>query len=875
MQIASCQKNAAAVGSRRPRQGGATARPFQCSHVMSQKFAQLLRRLVCAFVPFAVYPCVVQATTLREIGAVAKAERTPSGLELTCADGSHAWISVLAPDLVRVRAVFAGQSGQPDASWAIARDRWPACPWTLAETADSFRLTTSAVEVVIHRKPFLIEFRDAATHAVINADERPMARDAATGEVAVYKSLGLDEHFYGLGEKAARLDRRRGAFTLWNSDTPGYSEGTDPLYQSIPFYIGWERGRAYGLFYDNPCRSAFDFGHTGQEYAGYTASGGDINYYFFSGPSMKGILGRYADLTGHMPLPPLWALGNQQSRYSYYPDTMVEQIARTYRAHDLPLDVLYLDIHYMNGYRSFTWDPKRFPDPKRLMDGLRKLGVKVVTIVDPGIKYQPPAPGAPPVSAEPDRGSQKDRYYVFDEGLKHNYFLRRRDGSLYVGEVWPGKAVFVDYTRADARRWWGDLHKRFLDEGVAGFWNDMNEPSDFVDKSGASQADVMFGKPGHQTSYASNRNTFALNMDRATFEGLERNAPGRRPFVLTRAGYAGVQRYATMWTGDNKASWKSLRLNIPMFASLGLSGEPFVGSDVPGFIGRSGAEMLARSYELAFLVPLCRNHAAIDDYDHEPWRFGSYAEGIVRKYLKLRYQLLPYLYTVLEEAHRTGVPFFRPLLLNFQTDSNLLTVDDEFMVGGALLAAPVLRPAQRERELYLPEGVWYDFWTGARTAGGQTIAVNVPLDAVPLYVRGGAVLPSTVAMDYVGEKPWDPIRFDVYPDANGAASGSLYEDDGTSTNYLAGQSRRTELSCGRAGSGYRIALSAPQGSYRPGARTFEIIVHGVAAGAVTLDGTALAQGHAGATGAGWWRSADGTTTVRLSDDSAAHAIELR
>lgn len=839
---------------------------------MSHKLVQLLRRFVCAFVPFAVYPSIAHAAAPREIGAVAKAERTPSGVELTCADGSRAWISVLAPDLIRVRAVFAGQADGPDASWAIARERWPSCPWNLSETADSVVVSTSAVEVVVHRSPFLIDFRDRATGALINADERPMARDAASGVVAVYKRLGLDEHFFGLGEKAAPLDRRRGEFTLWNSDTPGYKEGTDPLYQSIPFYIGWEKGRAYGLFYDNPRRSHFDFGHTGQEYAGYSVEGGDINYYFFAGPSMKGILGRYADLTGHMPLPPLWALGNQQSRYSYYPDTMVEQIAKTYRAHDLPLDVLYLDIHYMNGFRSFTWDPRRFPDPKSMLTSLRGMGVKVVTIVDPGVKYQPPAENAPPVAAEPDRGSQAGRYYVFDEGLKHDYFLRRRDGRLYIGEVWPGKAVFVDYTRPDARRWWGDLHKRFLDEGVAGFWNDMNEPSDFIDKSGASQKDVMFGEPGHQTSYDSNRNTFALNMDRATFEGIERNAPGTRPFILTRAGYAGVQRYATMWTGDNNATWSSLRLNIPMFASLGLSGEPFVGSDVPGFIGRSNAEMLARSYELAFLVPLCRNHAAIDDYDHEPWRFGSYAEGIVRKYLKLRYRLMPYLYTVLENAHRTGVPFFRPLLLNFQDDENLITVDDEFMVGGALLAAPVLRPAQRERELYLPAGTWYDFWTGARVAGGQTIAVEVPLDRVPLYVHGGSVVPSTESMDFVGQKPWDPIRFDVYPDAGGAARGLLYEDDGISTNYQHGMSRRTRITCARDGAGYRVNLAAPEGPFKPGARNFEVVVHGFKAGSLMLDGAAVAGGKAGRVE--WWPSVDGTT-VRLPDDSAAHTIELR
>ena len=346
-----------------------------------------------------------------------------------------------------------------------------------------------------------------------------------------------------------------------------------------------------------------------------------------------------------MPLPPLWALGNQQSRYSYYPAAMVGQIAAAYRAHDLPLDVLYLDIHYMDAYRVFTWDPKRFPDPAALTAALGRDGLKVVTILDPGVKYQP-AGGYP----------------VFDEGLAHDYFLRRTDGSLYIGEVWPGQAVFVDYTRDDARQWWGEQLHALTDRGVAGIWTDMNEPSDFADKSGASQHNVVFDDLHARTPYAQNRNIFALTMARATYEGLARLQPDRRPFVITRAGYAGIQRYATMWTGDNNATFESLALNLPMFASLGLSGEAFVGADVPGFIGRGDGELLARSYQVACFAPLCRNHGAIDSYDHEPWRYGAPYEAIVRNYLNLRYRLLPFLYTTLEEAHRTGVPLFRPLL---------------------------------------------------------------------------------------------------------------------------------------------------------------------------------------------------------------------
>ena len=804
---------------------------------------------------------------LAPIGAVTRADRDDRGLRLTCAGGSIVQLTVLAPDLVRVRALFAGRPAAPDHSWAIAKTEWAAVPWQLQEQAEAITLVTAELEVVVRREPLLIEFRDAATHRLINADARPMARDPATGRLEVAKRLGVDERFYGLGEKAARLDHRRGRFTMWNSDTPGYVEGTDPIYQSVPFYLGWEEGAAYGLFYDNARRSTFDLGQSGQEAAVYAVEDGDADYYFIAGPGMKKVLGRYTELTGRMPLPPLWALGNQQCRYSYYPDSLAEAIVRRYRREELPLDVLYLDIHYMNGFRDFTWDPQRFPDPAGLLARLQALGVKVVTIVDPGVKYQPAAAGAP----------REAHYAVFDEGMAGDYFLRRRDGSLWIGEVWPGKAVYVDYTRAEARRWWGDQHRALLDPGVAGIWDDMNEPSDFTDQTGRSQHDVVFDDLGAHTPYAANRNVFALNMVRATYEGLERLRPDRRPFILTRAGYAGVQRYAAMWTGDNNATWDSLALNIPMFASLGLSGETFVGADIPGFIGRASAELLVRSYELAFLAPLCRNHAAIDNYDHEPWRFGPVYTDIIRDYLRLRYRLLPFLYTTVEEAHRTGVPLFRPLVLNFQDDRNTLNLDDAFMVGDALLAAPVLRPGVRGREVYLPAGPWYDYWTGERIAGGRLLWVEAPLERVPLFVRGGSVLPSTDPMHYVGEHAWDPVRFDIFPDDQGGAAGTLYEDDGVSPAYRQGAFRRTAVNCSRgADGGWRVVLPAPAGHYEPGPRHLELAVHGAAAAAaVTLDGQALAARTEADATAGWWRDATGVMRVRLADDARPHEIQFR
>jgi alpha-glucosidase len=831
---------------------------------------QKLAFLVCAL-SLSGAAAAADLTGLVPIGPFSSYETGANTVTITCADHSQVRIYLLAPDLVRVRASFGKALPARDHSWAIAKTVWEAPKWSVRQNGDDLLISTEEVEVAVHRSPLRIEFRDAKTHRAINTDQLPMMHDPKTGMVATAKKLGFEEHFYGLGEKAARLDKRRGEFTMWNSDTPAYKEGTDPIYQDIPFYLGWQQGAVYGIFFDNSFRSHFDFGAMSPEYVTFGAEGGEMNYYFFQGPSMKKILGRYADLTGHLPLPPMWALGNQQSRWSYYPDKTAEEVVSRYRSEDLPLDVLHLDIDYMSGYRVFTWDPHGFPDPSAFTEQLKKQGVKVVVIVDPGVKYQPQEPGARDTTTNPELAHQDNSYYVFNQGLEMGYFLKRTNGKLWIGEVWPGKAVYTDYTKDDAARWWGDLHRAYLDHGVAGIWNDMNEPSDFLDQTGKTQMDVVTYDGGTNSPYAENRNVFALNEARATFEGLTRLRPNDRPYIITRAGYAGIQRYSTIWTGDNTATWDALALSIPMFQTAGLSGEPFLGADVGGFIGRTDPELMTRWYEVGFLTPFCRNHAQRDSYDHEPWRFGKEYEDIIRKYLKLRYRLLPFLYTTLEEAHRTGVPMFRPLMLNYQSDYNTLAIDDEFMLGTDLLAAPILKPAVTSRLVYLPEGTWIDYWTGKQFTGGRSISVEAPLETVPLFVRGGAIIPMGPEMNYVGEKPADPLTFDIYPDAAGRAAGSVYEDDGVSPAYANGVVRRTMIAYANG----EISVSEPSGSYQPKPRNFVFAIHPAPAAAqVSLDGGALSSLAGAATGPGWRKSGD-SLTIQFADDGRAHKVQLR
>src|SRR5450755_331535 len=358
---------------------------------------------VVSLCPFA---RAIDLAGLASIDSMASYTATRDSVTVTCGGQSQVRFYILAPDLIRVRASFHQPIPERDHSWAIAKTSWDVPQWTVKEQPAGLLISTAEVDVFVQRSPLLVEFRDAATHRPINADARPMMREPSSGSIAAAKRLGFDEHFYGLGEKAARLDKRRGQFTMWNSDTPAYKEGTDPIYQDIPFYLGWQPAGVYGIFFDNSYRAHFDFGADAPEYAAFSAEGGEMNYYFFWGPSMKKVVSRYADLTGHLPMPPKWALGNQQSRWTYYPDKVAEELVSRYRAEDLPLDVLHLDIDYLNGYRIFTWDPHGFPDPSAFTQKLLKQGVKVVVIVDPGVKYQPPAPGAADAATNPELAPQ-------------------------------------------------------------------------------------------------------------------------------------------------------------------------------------------------------------------------------------------------------------------------------------------------------------------------------------------------------------------------------------------------------------------------------------------------------------------------------------
>jgi alpha-glucosidase len=728
----------------------------------------------------------------RAAGDVQTVTRQADGVVLTLTSGARVAVTFRDLETVRVRLVPAG-AFERDLSYAVESKDRKTVAAKVTETRDELRISSlNGTTIVVKRRPFLVSVLDGQGQAVVEADPaRGTSFDPDTGAVETSLKRVEWETYYGLGEKAgATLSRDTQQFVMWNTDTYGYPRGLDPIYQSIGFYIALRhvkpppgltaagdtsarrRGFAYGLFLDNTSRTYFDLGKTDPARVTFGAASGELNYYVFTGGrerTPKQVLGDYTNLTGRAPLPPLWALGNQQSRWSYYPEARVREVARGFRAARIPADVIYLDIDYMDGYRVFTWNRERFPDPAKMIADLRAEGFRTVVIIDPGIKVDP-------------------NYFAYRDGQAGGHFVKNADGSELHASVWPGVCAFPDFTDPKAREWFGALYRKNLDEGVAGFWNDMNEPGVFLSDETPKPdlyhhpmktfpLDAKHAGDGAAGTHARYHNVYGMQMARSTFEGLKKLRPGERPFVLTRAGYAGVQRYSAVWTGDNVASWDHLRLSIPMLLNLGVSGVPLVGSDVGGFSGNPSPELYTRWLQAAALTPFLRSHSESGSKPHEPYSFGEEFTPINRASVELRYRLLPYLYSLFDEHTRTGAPVMRPLWFEYPDDSRTYTIEDEYLVGRDLLVAPVVRESATKRNVYFPGGDnWVDWWTGRTYAGGKDAEIEAPLDRLPLFVRAGAVIPTQPVVQHTGEMSKAPLTLLVVPGADGTSS--FYEDAG-------------------------------------------------------------------------------------------------
>ncbi len=791
------------------------------------------------------------------VGAMPPAVRRANGVEYRNPQGLVR-IYVLSPGVIRVRFLPAAllpaadrqlPGGLPlrlgrDHSFAVTSPPPPRTSFQFQPGPATDRLTTSQLQLLILRNPFRLTFLDSAGH-ILDQDTAAQGMAYAGARVRVWKQLSDADHFFGFGEKTGPLDKRNlklggVAYAMWNSDVFGYGDATDPLYSDIPFFLVLRNGMAHGIFFDNTWRSWFNIGHSSPDRFSFGAEGGALNYYLIAGPSPRLVLRRYSRLTGRMPLPPLWVLGYNQCRYSYAPAAKVLSIAQGFRQRHIPADVLWLDIAYMRGYRVFTWSPRRFPHPRRMLAQLHAEGYHVVTIIDPGVKVDP-------------------GYRAYASGLRQNVFVRYPDGSLYVGPVWPGPAAFPDFTSAAARAWWARRIAGFASAGVDGIWNDMNEPSVFNTPSGTMPDQVMFSNAGRPGSNAEDHNVFGQQMSRATRRGLLGLRPNLRPFVLTRSTYAGGQRYAALWTGDNRADWVHLRHGVTTLLGMGISGFPFVGNDIGGFAGAGSARLWTRWVEAGAFFPFMRAHADIQDPPKEPWVYGPRFTAYNRRAIKRRYQFLPYIYNSFYRSSQDGMPMMRALMLEYPQDPQTYTLSNEFLFGRDLLVAPVLRAHRRQRSVYLPRGNWYALHSGQVFTGPATITARAGLGQIPLYAREGAVLFRAPVMQTTAAWATAPLIYDIY--ARQATRRQYYEDDGATLAYENDGFFLRRIIAAPENGGWRITLTGAQGTYRPRHVVNELWLHGTARPqAVLLNGAALSHlagepgsaAHPQRVPLGWW-----------------------
>ena len=789
-------------------------------------------------------PLAALASGWQHIGDVTGVKKLPNGVELKAGQAS---VRVLAVGESTIRVRLAPSGAFPaDYSWAVLPESLSIVRVNVRNTRRTVEFSTPSLTVRIQKSPLQIVFLDPAGNVIVQDDpQQPMAWRQQ--RVQVWKTMPPEEHYYGLGEKAGPMDRRGRAFTMWNTDAFGWQESTDPLYKSIPFFLGLRSGVAYGIFFDNTFRTSFDFGTQSSDTYSFGAEGGELDYYFFYGPHPKKVLEAYTALAGRTPLPPLWTLGYQQCRYSYFPEARVREVARLFREKRIPADVLYLDIDYLDGFRPFIVNREYFPHFEEMIADLHGQGFKFISIIDPHLKKQ-------------------EGYFPYDQGVAGDHFIKNPDGSLYVGVVWPGESVFPEFTLERTRQWWGTLFQELMDAGIDGIWNDMNEPAIFFRADKTMPLDTVHRTDFGTTDHREAHNIYGTQMVRGTYEGLLKLRPNRRPFVLTRAGYAGSQRYAATWTGDNTSSWNHYRMTVPTLLGLGLSGYPYVGVDIGGYAGSPPADLLTRWTQLGVFTPLFRNHTQTGRADQEPWVHGPEHEAIRKRYIELRYELMPYIYTNMEETARTGIPLMRPLFLEYPEDGGTYGNDRQFLFGRDLLVAAQLDEMTDSWTLGLPPGEWYDYWTGEKFAGHQVLHESPELEELPLYVRAGAIIPQQPIVQHTDEAPQGPLTLRVY--AGEDCEGSLYLDDGKTFDYTQGEYLRIRFACEPSEEGMTIKLSAREGSFEPWWKKIQLEVFGLRQrpGKVTANGELVTD---------WLRfGSQGQLFLEITDTAEADEIRI-
>jgi alpha-glucosidase len=735
-----------------------------------------------------------------EIGKVTNVTITDQSINIVT-ENAFATITVYSPDIIRVR--IDKHKLKRDFSYAVIAKPSPVRT-LINQDKKSITIETDSLKVIIGKDPFTVAFYTSEGD-LINKDDEGLSTSWVGEEVTNYKELQPGERFIGLGEKTGDLDRRGNGYTNWNSDVAAYTASQDPLYSSIPFYIGIHHKINYGIFLDNSFQTDFNFGASNNEFSSFGARGGELNYYFIYHQRLADIIASYTFLTGRMKLPPLWSLGYQQNRYSYYPETEVMRIAQTLREKKIPSDGITLDIHYMDSFQLFTWDKERFPDPLDMTKKLKEMGFHTTVIVDPGIKIQ--------------AGAQ-----AYERGLKEDVYLKYPNGKYYSGQVWPGWCYFPDFTSEKGRSFWRSEVKFFTDYGVSGIWNDMNEIATWGQKM---PSNILFDFDGRKASHLEARNVYGFQMARSSYEGAKDAAPNERPFVLTRAGYSGLQRYTAIWTGDNVASDDHMVLGVRLLNSLGLSGVPFSGMDVGGFIGQPSIGLYTRWMQLGAFFPYYRNHSALNERSSEPWTYSDEALHNLLPFINLRYKLMPYLYSTFYEATQNGLPVMRSLAIDYTFNNKIYNpaFQNQFCFGNALMVIPVESNQGHYTKIYFPPNVWYNLYTDSMEAGDNEKIIELNMQELPIYVKESSIIPMQTLVQSTAIAPADTLILHIYH-GNVANTFVYYEDDGKSFDYEKGAYYKRTITYNPKKK--TIVLDKAEGNFPTHFKNIQLVLHGFA-----------------------------------------------
>lgn len=723
-----------------------------------------------------------------------------------CDNGAAVMLQLCSQRVLKVWYEPSGVFHRANESFAVINESLdPIYDIHIEEQAQAYEIFTSDLRIRVNRRPFRLQIFDKYQKLLFgDYEDKGLVSDSL--HVYSGKVLRSDEQFFGLGEKAGPLNRRGRSYTMWNSDKPCYSETEDPLYKSIPFFISSYR---YGIFFDNTYKARFDFGSRSDSYYSFEAPGGEMIYYFIYGHDYKKIINDYMRLTGNPIMPPKWAFGFSQCRGLLTREDLTRGIAQEYRKRNIPCDIIYQDIGWTQGLQNFEWRKENYHDPRQMLRDLDDMGFKVVVSQDPVVSQ---------VTTDQWKEADSLGYFVKDV----------RTGKTYdMPWPWGGNCGVVDFTDPKVASWWGDLQQKPIADGVRGFWTDMGEPA-WSNEESTDRLNMQHRKGMHDEIH----NVYGLEWDRVVTEQFEKHNPGKRIFQMTRAGYAGLQRYTFGWSGDAgngndvNSGWSRLANQIPIGLSAGMGLIPFWSCDISGYCGDitdypSFSELYLRWLQFGIFNPISRAHHEGNNAV-EPWLFGEEVERLAKEAIELKYRLFPYIYTYAREAYDTGIPLMRAMLLEFPNDAEACSREDQFMFGKSLLVAPVVEKGARTRKIYFPEGTWVDFNDDKTVYKGPAlIDYPVTLETIPIFVRKGSVIPMMPVMQYIHERPAYPVTFKIFGN-DGPASFTLYEDDGETVHYKDNIFSRTLVSVRPQKEGIEVVFERQNNGYSPAERNFII-----------------------------------------------------